>query len=328
MNGKKIVLLKLQNAGGAYIEVCNYGATLVSMVVPDRHGKLGNMVLRYNRIEDYLSDKFYLGSAVGRFANRIAKAQFQLNGKIYLLDKNDGNNSNHGGFAGFNSRLFDYEEKSGKIVFSYFSPDGEGGFPGNMHLTIIYSFSDDNELTVEYRAISDRETVFSPTCHAYFNLSAGKNTILDHELKVLADDYLETDSEFIPTGKILPVAHSAFDFRDFQKISALMPLKNEILAGYNTCFIAASKSDSTKLLASLREPDSGRCLDVYASLPAIQVYTGDYLSAPFHPFDGIALEAQFYPDAPNRAHFPSCLISPGKEAKHVIKFCVSIPYPA
>jgi aldose 1-epimerase len=145
---------------------------------------------------------------------------------------------------------------------------------------------------------------------------------LNHELKVYANDYLETDDEFLPTGKILPLAHTAFDFRDFQKISDCMPLKKEIILGYNTFFIADS-NEALKLLASLRNADSGRCVDVYSTMPGIQVYTGDYLSSPFHPFAGIALEAQFYPDAPNQAHFPSCMLSPGKEVKQTIRYCIS-----
>jgi len=316
---KEIVLLKLQNAGGAYIEVCNYGATLVSVIVPDRYGNLENIILRYNRIDDYFSDKFYMGSTVGRFANRIAKAQFQLNKKTCLLDKNDGNNTNHGGFSGFHSRIFNYKEEDGKIVFSYLSRDGEGGFPGNLHLTVTYSFSDNNELSIEYRAISDQETVFNPTNHAYFNLSTKETCIFNHELKVYANSYLETDDEFLPTGKILPLADSAFDFRDYRKIAALMPLKKEILPGYNTYFISNS-NDELKHLASLREPRSGRRLEVYATMPGIQVYTGDYLSEPFYPFAGIAMEAQYYPDSPNHPHFPSCVLRPNEETRSLIKF--------
>jgi len=311
-------LLKLQNVHGSYVEVCNYGATLVSMNVPDRYEKLENIILHYLRIEDYFSDKFYMGSTVGRFANRIAGAQFQLNDTTYLLDKNDGNNSNHGGFSGFHSRIFDYKEEDGQIIFSYLSRDGEGGFPGNLRLIVTYSFSDDNELSIEYRVVSDRETVFNPTNHAYFNLSSGKTSILNHELKVYADCYLETNDEFLPTGKILPLAGSAFDFRDYRKIADLMSLKKEILPGYNTYFINNS-NDELKHLASLREPDSGRCLEVYATMPGIQVYTGDYLSKPFYPFAGIAMEAQYYPDSPNHPHFPSCVLYPNEEARSLIK---------
>jgi len=318
--GKEIILLKLQNATGSYVEVCNYGASIVSIVLPDRQGKMENIILRYHRIEDYLSDKFYLGSTVGRFANRIAQAQFQLNGKSHHLDKNDGNHSNHGGFSGFHSRRFDYQEEDGKIIFSYMSCDGEGGFPGNLHFKVIYSFSDNNELSIEYQAISDQETLFNPTNHAYFNLSAGKTSILNHELKIYADRYLEMNDEFIPTGKILPIAESAFDFRDYRSFAELMPFKKEILPGYNTYFISNS-DEELKRLASLRESASGRCLEIYATTPGFQLYTGDYLSEPFYPFAGLALEAQSYPDSPNHIHFPSCVLYPEKAARSMVKFC-------
>lgn len=309
MSGKKIILLKLQNSNGAYVEVCNYGATLVSVVVPDRQGKLDNIVLRYNQIEDYLSDKFYLGSTVGRFANRIANARFELTGKTYFLDKNDGSNTNHGGFTGFNSRIFDYQTNDNKLIFTYRSADEEGGFPGNLFLSVCYSFSDDNKLLIEYKAVSDKETPFNPTNHAYFNLGGGRENILNHELKIHAEQYLETNNEYIPTGKILPLSGSAFDFRNYKKL----------FPAINTYFINDSV-ETIKHLASVRELTSGRRVDIYSSMPGIQVYTGDFLAKPFYPLAGIALEAQFYPDFLNHKHFPSCTICPGIEIKHCILF--------
>ena len=312
-------LFRIQNTSGAYAEVTNYGASLVSLVVPDKHGALENIILNYPKPEDYFSDKFYLGSTVGRFANRIANAQFPLNGTVFQLDKNDGNNSNHGGFSGFHSRLFDCQEEGNRIVFTYLSKDGEGGFPGNLRLTVVYSFSEDNELRIEYKAVCDKATPFNPTNHAYFNLSAQRDNILNHELKVYADQYLETNDKFLPTGNILPLAGSAFDFREYTPFSRLMPLKKEVLPGYNTYFISHSE-DELKHLASIKDTVSGRQLEVFSSMPGIQVYTGDYLSEPFYPFAGVALEAQFYPDAPNHKHFPSCILFPDKEANHTILF--------
>ena len=314
-----IKLFRIQNASGAYVEVTNYGASLVSFVVPDKQGVLGNIILNYPKPEDYLSDQFYLGSTVGRVANRIAKAQFSLNGAVYALDKNDGNNSNHGGFCGFNSQQFDYQAKDNQVVFTYLSKDGEGGFPGNLHLAVLYSFSEDNELKIEYKAVCDKPTPFNPTNHAYFNLSAQRENILNHELKVYADQYLETNDEFLPTGNVLSLADSAFDFREYTSFSQLMPLKKEILPGYNTYFVNHSE-DELKHLASLRDTVSGKQLEVYSSMPGIQVYTGDYLSDPFYPFAGVALEAQFYPDAPNHEHFSPCILSPDKEVRHTILF--------
>jgi aldose 1-epimerase len=317
LQGKEIVLFKLENTSGVSVELINYGARLLSFVIPGKSGEPKNIILSYKRIEDYFSDPFYLGATVGRFANRISQAQFSLNGKVYSLDKNDGNNSNHGGLKGFHSRIFDCEIQGEQVIFSYESPDGEGGFPGNLCFSAACSLSEENELSIEYRALSDQCTVFNPTNHAYFNLSGKQTNILDHELKVYAANYLETNSEFIPTGKIKPLTHPAFDFRDYRMISQLMPLKKEILPGYNTYFIGSSDA-KFKLLASLRHPLSGRSLEVYSTMPGIQVYTGDYLSSPFQAFAGIALEAQFYPDAPNQGHFPSTVLYPGKEMKQVI----------
>jgi len=314
-----IQIFKIQNKTGAYVELSNYGATLVSVVVPDRTGKLDNVILSYDKAEDYTSDKYYLGSTVGRFANRISNAGFELNGKTYQLDKNDGRNSNHGGFNGFNSQVFDYKVNLQSIEFHYLSKDKEGGFPGNLDIIVIYTFSEDNVLTIEYKAVSDELTVFNPTNHAYFNLSGRKQDILNHELHIPSDKYLESDNEFLPTGKIVSVSDSAFDFRNGKTFSEMMPLKSEIIRGYNTYFIGKS-DDEIKWLASLKENILGRQVDVYSTMPGIQVYTGDYLAEPFFPFAGVAMEAQFYPDTPNHAGFPSCILFPGEEVKHVIQY--------
>jgi len=316
-----IQIFRIQNKSGAYIEVSNYGATLVSVVTPDKSGELENIILSYNNPEDYYSDKYYLGSTIGRFANRISNARFELDGKMFFLDENDGKNSNHGGFNGFNSKVFGYQINDHSIEFSYFSKDGEGGFPGNLQIYVTYSFSEDNVVTIEYRAISDKLTIFNPTNHAYFNLSGKGKNILDHELKVYADKYLESDEQFLPTGRILDMSDSPYDFREYNTFSELMPLKNEIIKGYNTYFIANS-TDACKLLASLKEKRSGRQVDIYSTMPGIQVYTGDYLSDPFIPFAGVALEAQFYPDTLNHSDFPSCVLYPDKEIRHIIKYCM------
>lgn len=322
LNGKEIVLFKLSNHS-AYVEILNYGATIVSIVVPDKNNQPGNVVLTYDDPEDYFTDKVCLGSTVGRVANRISKAQFELNGNTYFLDKNDGNNSNHGGFNGFNKQIFNFEVKNDKLILSYESKDGEGGFPGNLLFSVIYSFPEENELMIEYKAISDKETIFNPTNHAYFNLSGNKKDILNHELKVFADSYLESDHEFLPTGKILSVQNTAFDFSDYKKIAQMMPLKNEILKGYNTYFISSGHANkSLRKLASVKEETSGRELTLYSDMPGFMFYTGDYLSGKHQPFEGLCLEAQFYPDAPSHSEFPSCKMEPDQEViyKIVYKF--------
>ena len=320
--GQNLILFRIQNERGCYVEILNLGATLVSVVVPDKEGILGNIILQYDNIADYLTDSFYLGCTVGRFANRIGGAKFSLNGKSYFLDKNDGNNSNHGGFNGFNSKIFDYEIQDDKLILSCESKDGEGGFPGNIKFTVTYSFTDNNELHIEFSVISDMETIFNPTNHAYFNLSGKKGTILNHKFKVFSDSYLETNDEFIPTGKINSLSQNpAFDFRGYKEISELMPLKSEIIQGYNTYFVSNS-NDKIKRLASLTESESGRVVDIYSSMSGVQIYTGDYLSEPFQPFAGICLEAQFYPDGINHSDFETCVLKPDEEVKHCIVYSI------
>jgi aldose 1-epimerase len=323
IKGDDIFIFQIRNAAGAYVEITNYGATLISFVIPDKYGKLKNIILSYESIEEYFTDTAYIGSTIGRFANRISDAQFSLDGTVYLLDKNDGRNSNHGGFGGFNTRIFQAEIKGDKLILSYESPDGEGGFPGNLYFSVTYSFSDDHTLQIEYDAVSDKETIFNPTNHAYFNLSGKNELILEHELKIFADNYLETNDEFIPTGRIRPVADSAFDFRNLSKIASLMTQKNEIIKGYNTYFISHSE-DTPKHLATLKDPASGTTLEVASTMPGIQIYTGDYLSGQHQPFTGIALEAQFYPDAPNHPNFKNCILKPGRNKTHQIIFKAAV----
>jgi aldose 1-epimerase len=299
----------------------NYGATLVSAAVPDKFNKSENIILSYKDLSDYFSDTSYIGSTVGRVANRITGARFVLNGKTYDLDKNDGENSNHGGFNGFNKKIFDFEVTDNAVVFYTESKDGESSFPGNLRFSVKYSLSDDNELMIEFNGESDRDTIFNPTNHAYFNLSPDSENILDHELKTSAKEYLEMNDQFLPTGKILPVAETGFDFRNFRKISDMIPLKKEILKGYNAYFIAEKQSPGEFVLsASLRDRNSGRYLNVYSDMPGVQFYTGDYLSGKHQPFAGLCLEAQFYPDAPNHSNFSSILLKAGEPVSHRIMY--------
>ena len=318
--GEQIALFRITNSPGAYAEVINYGATLVSIVIPDKSDRLSNVILRYKNIEDYFTDNAYLGSTVGRVANRISNAQFTLNEQIYHLDKNDGKHINHGGFNGFSKKIFDYSIHDNSVVFSLKSHDGECGFPGEISFSVTYSFNDKNELQIGYQAVSNKLTPFNPTNHAYFNFLFHEENILNHELRIYADTYLESTDEFIPTGRILSVKDTAFDFRQYRTFNEMLPLKKEIIKGYNTYFISSDTTNKLKKLASLKEENSSRQMDMYSTMPGCMIYTGDYLSGSHIPFGGVCLEAQYHPDGLNH-NFPANLLYPGKEAKEVIKYC-------
>lgn len=324
---KPIVLFRLTNSSDAYVEILNYGATIVAVVVPDKNGKLDNVVLHYDNPTDYFSDPFYLGATIGRVANRISDAKFTLEGCTYHLDKNDGNNSNHGGYTGFNQKIFDYQIKESSILLSTKSDNGEGGFPGNLEFSVEYSFSDENELHIQYTACSDKATPINFTNHSYFNLSGQGNTILNDRLKVNTQEYMESNNHFLPTGKICPVKNTAFDFRNYKEIGRMLPLKSDNLKGYNAFFVKNISHNQDEPLASLLNTDSGRTIELYTSMPGILIYTGDFLSGKFKPFEGICLEAQYHPDAVNQPHFEQNILQPSQTKTDTITYrfgCVEI----
>lgn len=294
--GKDIFLFTLSNSSGAFAEVTNYGATLVSINVPDKMGKLGNIIIGFPTLEGYLDDNCYVGSTIGRYANRISNARFTLNGQSYPLEANDGPNSNHSASSGFNSKVFGFEVNDDELVMVLHSNDGEGGYPGNLNLRVTYKWSDDNELSIQYKAVSDQDTFVNLTNHAYFNLSNGDLTILDHQLQINADRMVAAGSDYIPTGEM--VAADAI-ILDREK-------------GINSYYILNNIDFAAKLI----DPTSGRTLTVKTSYPGVFLYTGDYLNSKHlnlnnrycQPFEGLCLECQHYPDAMNRPEFPSALL--------------------
>jgi len=316
--GRPVCIFRLTNTSGAFVELTNYGATLVSAWVPDRDNHLGNVVLGHNSLQDYLTEQNYLGATIGRYANRIGNAAFTLDGKLYRLDDNDNGNSNHGGHIGFNARVFDYEILEERIRFSVSSPDGEGGFPGNLDLTIDYQWTDLNELLISYRAVTDRPTPVNITNHAYFNLSAEKAAIFGHQLSVSSDQVIEAASDHIPTGFIKPAGDLNFDQN---KISEKLTCTDDAITGLNVCYVLNKQGKNDSLACILSDPDSGRSLEVHTSYPGLILYTGDYLSGPTHlPFYGLCLECQFFPDSPNHPAFPSTVLRPGEVYHHTIIF--------
>jgi aldose 1-epimerase len=321
LDGKDVLLFRIENEHGSYVEITNYGATLVSVVVPDRKGNMGNVVLRYPSLEGYLKDKCYIGSTIGRFANRIGNASFTLDGIVYSLEKNDGQNNNHGGSSGFNSKVFDFLIEGDKLHLTMSSAHGEGGFPGNLKLHVIYSWSDRNELFIEYIAGSDKKTVANFTNHAYFDLGADKGKIFDHELTIHASQILETNDEYIPIGKVVSAGDKQFNHNELRE---KMSLDGREMKGLNSYYIL--DENYTGPACILTHPRSGRKLEVLTTYPGVQLYTGDFLNSEVvsdrgsvhEPFDGLCLECQFYPDSPNHDHFPSTVINTDEIYHHHI----------
>ena len=332
VKGKEVFLYTISHQSGASIQLTNYGATWISALIPDKNGDLSDVLLGYNDLKGYLCDTNYMGSTVGRFANRINNARFTLHDQIYELDKNDGENTNHGGFSGFNSRVFDAEVSGNSVVFSLVSPDGDGGFPGNITLKVKYSFTNDLKVLIQYWAITDQDTYLSLTNHSYFNL-AGSGSVLTHELQISSAEILETDECFIPSGKMIQVQDTAFDFTRMRTIDSRMSEQNQQLIwnkGYNHCYPLDKFPESGLLqpAATLYDPLSGRQLQLFTTLPSVLIYTAGFLTShlpgksgnPHKPFEGICLEAQFYPDSPNQVHFPSCLLRKDEVYHHSIEY--------
>ncbi|MDB5087437.1 MAG: galactose mutarotase [Mucilaginibacter sp.] len=317
---KELLLFTVKNANGAFIQLTNYGATIVSVVVPGRNGELEHVIAGFDEPEGYLVDKCYIGSTIGRFANRIGNAAFKLDDKQYHLEANDNTNSNHGGNSGYNLRVFDYKIEDDKLIFTLNSPDEDGGFPGNLGLTVSYQWTENNQLKITYLAETDQPTIANFTNHAYFNLSGKGGSMLNHQLTIFADQILETDQEYIPTGKVIPA-----DKRAFLGDMIGDKMKNNA-GGFNHYYILNNHDDNTRLAAVLDDENSGRRLNVYTTYPGLMFYTGDFLESihpghlgkPYNPLDGLCLECQHYPDAPNHGTFPSVVLKPGEQYKEEI----------
>ena len=334
--GKEVYIFTISHSSGASIQVSNYGATWISAVVPDRVGVMSDVLLGYKELEGYLSDTNYMGSTVGRFANRINKARFTLHDQLYMLDKNDGENTNHGGYRGIHKQVFDVSLTGNAVVFSLKSPDGEAGFPGNVSMQVSYTFTEDLQVAIRFRATTDKDTYLNLTNHAYINL-AGTGNILQHSLYIPSSDMLETDEYFIPTGKILPVQDTVFDFSHMKPVEAGMDMMNEQIIrnkGFNHCYpiFQTPDGDHVRHAATLSEPVSGRKMEVFTTLPSVLVYSAGFLVSllpgksgkNYQPFDGICLEAQYYPDSPNQPHFPSCILRKDDTYDHTIEFRFSV----
>ncbi|TPG40782.1 aldose epimerase family protein [Flavobacterium pectinovorum] len=325
--GKEIFKFRIKNVHENYVELLNYGAIVKSIVVPDRNGNKENVVLGFPTLEGYLQDTSYIGATVGRFANRINNAEFSIENTTYHLDKNDGKNNNHSGSAGFNNNVFDFIIKEDSIIFTLESKNGEGGFPGNLNTKAIYKWTDKNELKIEFLAVADEPTPLNLTNHSYFNLSACKEKIHNHKLNIQATKILESTSDYIPTGKIIPA--NEYLFFNYKLADVMQN------SGLNIYYIFDRSSANENAVCELFEEKSGRLMRVFTSYPGLQLYTGDYLNSAtigehskyYEPFDGLCLECQFYPDSPNHKHFPNTIFDAGQVYNETITYTFDVMLP-
>ncbi len=340
INGKDTDLYILRNSEGNEVAITNYGGSLVAIMVPDRDGNRANVIQGHDNIEDCVnSPEPYLSTLIGRYGNRICKGKFQLHGKEYQLPINNGPNSLHGGKKGFNAKVWDaLQMNDHTLVLKYVSPYGEEGFSGEMKTTVVYTFTDDNELVIEYMATTNKKTIVNLTSHGFFSLAGIANptpTIENLECEINADFYIPIDETSIPTGEIRRVEGTPFDFRKPKTVGQDIDADNEQIkngAGYDPCFVLNKKEEGElSFAARIKEPVSGRVMEVYTTEPGVQVYTDNWADgykgqngATFPRRSAICFEAQHFPDSPNRPYFPSVVLRPGEQytQKTVYRFAV------
>lgn len=327
--GEEATLYTITNDNGMTVSFTDFGANIVSIIVPDNKGKMADIALGFDNIAGYEENAHGHGSFIGRHANRIAGAKFELNGKVYELDKNDGENNLHGGFVGYNKFMYEaeiYEEEDiTSIEFSRLSPDMEQGFPGNLDISVTYSLTESNELVIEYYAVSDKDTIVNLTNHTYFNL-AGHNagSILDHKVYIKANQFTPTTNDLIPTGELSDVTGTPMDFRTLKTIGQDIEADYEPLkqaGGYDHNYVLDLSSNEVEKVAELVEEKSGRVMEVFTDLPGLQLYTGNFMSpiantkggAVYDRRYGVCFETQYFPNSCNTPSFPSSVLKAGKE---------------
>lgn len=333
-DGREVQLFTLTSKNGLEIDVTNYGVIITRIEMADKNGALENIVCGFDQLESYLSDEYlgnypYFGAIIGRFGNRIANGHLEIEGKTYEMAINNGPNHLHGGKTGFDRRLWNAKpyqtEDVAGVEFSYLSPHLEENYPGNLKVRCIVSLTSNDELVLEYTAETDQTTVVNLTNHTYFNLTAGKENILNHELKLSATKMTEM-VEQIPTGKLIETKGTPFDFSEFKTFAKDL---SQLPTGYDDNFVLDNETGELKYTGTLREKSSGRQVDVFTSQPGMQLYTGYWIpeltvngTKKFGSYSGVALETQHYPDSVHHQHFPTTFLKPGEKyhEKTIYKF--------
>ncbi len=324
-SGEEVMLYTLANARGSLVKITPFGGIITSIIVPDRKGRPGDVVLGFDEIAGYSDKVPYFGAIIGRYGNRIAAGRFSLDGKVYTLACNNGANHLHGGIRGFDKVLWQAENVQAEVAsltLSFLSRDMEEGYPGNLAVKVIYTLTDDDRLVIDYSASTDKKSVINLTNHSYFNL-AGEGEILDHELVIEADRYTPIDEGLIPTGELAPVANTPFDFRTPHTIGERIRAHDEQLiraGGYDHNYVLNGRMGELRRAAAAFESRTGRLLEVWTTEPGMQLYTGNFLDGKltgkggrvYGYRTGFCLETQHFPDSPNHPAFPTTVINPGE----------------
>lgn len=328
-NGVEASLYELSNENGMKVTVTDYGANIVHIIVPDANNVMADVALGFNTVQGYEVNAPGFGSFIGRNANRIGNAQIVMNGQVYQLEKNDGPNNLHGGTPAYNKVMYEVEtfedENGSSVEMTRVSPDMEQGFPGNLTLSVTYTLTEQNELLIEYFAVSDKDTVVNLTNHSYFNLGGhNSGSILDHEVMIRSSQFTPTDDLLIPTGEFRSVENTPMDFREMKPIGRDIHANYEPLkqaGGYDHNYVLDKDTTDVELCAKLVDPKSKRFMEVYTDLPGLQLYTGNFLAEPadgkdgavYHKQYGVCFETQFYPNATNIKEFPTTILRAGEE---------------
>jgi aldose 1-epimerase len=319
--GKEVKLLSIKNGNGMELKVTNYGATIVSISVPDKNGALGNVVIGFDSLQKYVNDRFMRGKTIGRYANRIGGAQFTLNGQTFKLKANNGPNSIHGGPDGFSNQVFEIDSifswgDSAGVAFHYLSPDMEEGFPGNLKLNLNFLLTNNNEVKIIYHATTDKPTVVNFTNHSYFNLTGNQGPVLDHIVKIAAEYVTSPGPDGLPSGELTPVIGTHFDF--IAGCALKEKLKIFPVRGFDINFVLDKDINELERVAQLTDTVSGRHLDAYTTEPGMQLFT---------MANAVCFEMQHFPDSPNKPRFPDVVLNPGEVYNQVTIYKFSVVQP-